>query len=349
VTSDPIDVSERSSEVDAGASEAPRADDAAPGASDVEPRAATVDGEQKCAGIRQDAPVASGGTDVIILLDTSGSMLHATTQVASNMASFVQNFEGIYNTRFIVITALDPAAGSDVALDSDRYRFIPAMVDSKQLFSTALARFPQYQDFLRSDASTQFVMITDDDDFMAPADFSEQMEQQLGHTFVQHAIASEDVNGFPCTSEAQKWDPLCIAPIPAICAAMAIGKAYYELADETGGIKQSICKDDWSDVFELLRAAVIAAVPLPCSYPLVAAGQHDFDPDKVQILYTPGSGVDVEFGKAETVAKCADERAWYYDDNAAPTSIELCPAACSTVASGGTLDVAFGCPPLVVR
>jgi hypothetical protein len=308
------------------------------------------DGENKCAGIRQDAPPASGGVDVIILIDTSGSMLHAITQVQMNMAKFVQDFEGsAADTRVVVITADDPAAGTPVANDADRYRFIPSEVDSQVLFAVALAQFPAYQDFLRAGAATQFVMITDDQDQIPPAQFKSDMEGLLGHGFTQHAIASEDVMGLPCISEAQLWNPLCVAPIPSVCAAIAIGKAYYDLADITNGEKLSICKADWAPVFEQLRAAVIEAVPLPCSYPLADASNPTFDAEKVAVVYTPSGSDDTEFPRATGSEQCGDKNAWYYDDPATPASIQLCPSACSTVAAGGTLEIAFGCKPIFVQ
>jgi hypothetical protein len=307
------------------------------------------DGTNKCAGIRQDAPPASGGVDVIFLIDTSGSMLHAITQVQTNMANFVQNFEGTAaDTRVVVITGDDPARNTPVAGDTDKYRFIQSEVDSQVLFSVALAQLPAYKDFLRPGATTMFVMITDDNDAVPPATFKSEMEAQLGHGFIQHAIASEDVNGFPCTNESQMWNPLCVGPIPAICAAAAIGKTYYELADMTGGVQLSICKADWVPVFDQLRNAVIEAVPLPCSYPLANASNDDFDPEKVQVVYTPAGGDDEEFPRANTQDACGSKNGWYYDDNGAPKSIQLCPAACEEVAAGGTLDVAFGCAPIFV-
>ncbi|MET0284785.1 MAG: hypothetical protein ABW352_09955 [Polyangiales bacterium] len=307
------------------------------------------DGTNQCASIREDAPPASGGVDVIFLIDTSGSMLHAITQVTMNMANFVQNFEGTAaDTRVVVITANDPAAGTPVAGDTDKYRFIRSEVDSKVLFTVALAQFESYKDFLRPGAATMFVMVTDDNDAVPPATFKSEMEAQLGHGFIQHAIASESVNGFPCTSEAQMWNPLCVGPIPAICAAAAVGKTYYDLADMTGGVQLSICKADWVPVFDQLRAAVIEAVPLPCSYPLATASNTKLDPEKVAVVYADPDGKEDEFPRAMTQAECGDKDGWFYDDNGAPKSIQLCPKACEIVAAGGSLDVAFGCPPIFV-
>jgi hypothetical protein len=305
------------------------------------------DGTNKCSGIRNDAPGASGGVDVIFLIDTSGSMLHAATQVQANISQFVQDFEATNaDTRVVMITGIDPAAGTPVG-SADNYRFIPSSVDSKALFSVALLAFPQYEDFLRPTASVQFVMITDDNDALPPPAFREQMKSLLGgRDFIQHAIASENVNGLPCTSEAAMANPLCIAPIPAICAAASVGDAYYTLAEQTGGATMSICKADWSTVFSELRSAVIAAVPLPCSYALSEASNEDFDSELVQVLYTPPEGGDdSDFPRATSFDVCGDKFGWYYDDPAKPSSINLCPKACETVAAGGSLDIAFGCKP----
>jgi len=210
------------------------------------------------------------------------------------------------------------------------------------------------EDFLRPGAATQFVMITDDDDNVAPEAFRTQMEAMLGHGFIQHAIASEDVMGAPCISEVGAMNnPLCMAVIPglggipALCGAVAIGRTYYSLADQTGGKTMSICKGDWSDVFAELKAAVIDAVPLPCDYPLESASDPRFDPEQVKIEYRNEAGME-EFPRAPNEAACGDNRAWFYDDPAKPTTIRLCPTSCGLVEQGGSVDVAFGCPPIVI-
>jgi len=307
------------------------------------------DGENKCAGIRTDAPPAAG-VDVIFLIDTSGSMLHATMQVQANIAKFVAEFEGsAADTHVVMITGADPAAGSPLAGEKDKYRFIASEVDSGALFTVALARFPEYQDFLRPGSAVQFVMITDDQDRVAPPAFEEQMKELLGgRSFTQHAVASPDVGGLPCISKAQAWNPLCVAPIPAICGASAIGKAYYTLAQDTGGEQLSICEDDWSGVFAELKNAVIAAVPLPCNYPLAAASTDTFDTEEVAIVYTPADGKnEAEFPRATDEAQCGDKLGWHYDDPTTPTTVILCPKACEAVAAGGSVDIAFGCKPMI--
>ncbi len=303
----------------------------------------------ECAAIRKEAP-GKGGVDVIMVLDTSGSMLHATAQVVNNLSTFIQDFEGSKaDLRVVMITGSDPAANTPVASDKNRYLFIKSGVDSSALFTVALAQFPKYKDFLRPNAATQFVMITDDEDAIDPGVFRTQMEQLLGHGFTQHAIASEDFMGTACYSEAIGCPILPgVPPIPAVCGAAAIGKRYYKLANDTGGKTMSICKADWTPVFADLKNAVIDAVPLPCDYPLAdAKGDEPFDPLKVQIVYT-NNGKDSEFPRANTREACADEDAWFYDDPNQPSMISLCPAACDAVQAGGSIDVGFGCDPIVL-
>jgi hypothetical protein len=316
------------------------------------------DGVEKCAGIRKEAPAPKGGVDVIFLIDNSGSMFHAIAQVTSNMEKFVQDFESSNaDTRVVVISRGDPAAGTALSSNADRYRFVPFNVDSKALFTIALSTFGTYQDFLRPNAATQFVMITDDQDRLPPATFKQEMEKLLGHPFTQHAVASESVMGLPCINEiaamagcdlSQLIPGLPPVGIPAVCGAAAVGEAYYTLADQTNGEKLSICKGDWTSVFDQLKSAVIEAVPLPCDYPLDMASAEKFDKGKVNIVFVPENGKDDAFPKTTSKDKCGDKLGWHYDDEGAPTTINLCPKACEQVQRGGAIDIEFGCPPPIV-
>ena len=304
------------------------------------------DGEDKCAGIRKDAPAGMGAVDVIFIIDTSGSMAQVIAQVQANIEGFIKDFEGSSaDTHVTLITLQNLAAGTSVENDAVRYRFVSSPVDSRVLFDVALSTFPQYKDFMRPEAATQFVMITDDQDNITADSFNQQMTALLGHPFTQHAIASEDANGAPCSLPNSDADPLCAIPIPVVCTATAIGSNYYSLADATMGEKISICSSDFTAVFERLRSAVIAAVPLPCEYALAEATNPDFDSSKVQVVYTPQGGADQEFPKANDMSQCGDKLGWYYDDDKKPSSLSLCPAACDRATQGGSMDIAFGCTP----
>jgi hypothetical protein len=48
------------------------------------------------------------------------------------------------------------------------------------------------------------------------------------------------------------------------------------------------------------------------------------------------------------MGQCGDKVGWYYDDPAKPTTVVLCPKACESVAAGGSVDIAFGCKPIIL-
>jgi hypothetical protein len=90
----------------------------------------------------------------------------------------------------------------------------------------------------------------------------------------------------------------------------------------------------------------IRKTAIGCEYvvPKPTGGQA-FDPNKVNVLYTPGGG-----GADQTLLNVADAAsckpgAWYYDNPTTPTKILLCPELCPTVKNdaAGKVQVSVGC------
>ncbi|HTU61007.1 MAG TPA: hypothetical protein VMF89_21285, partial [Polyangiales bacterium] len=225
--------------------------------------------------------------------------------------------------------------------DAARYRFIASEVDSGTLYSITTSNVSRFADFLRPNAPVHLVMVTDDNDDVAGAQFQANMERALGRPFTLHAIASENNGGFPCAN------PICGGiPIPTICGAAAPGDNYYSVARATKGETLSICASDWTMLFSRLQSAVIASVPLPCDYSIPApTGGGPLDYGKVQVVYTDSNGADRQLPRAQGSAQCGGSVAWHYDDPSKPTKLVLCPAACQSVQAGGSMDIAFGCAP----
>ena len=73
---------------------------------------------------------------------------------------------------------------------------------------------------------------------------------------------------------------------------------------------------------------------------------EELDSGKVNFSYTPqGMGDPKILLRADDLADCGGQPGWYYDSNAAPTKIILCPASCSTVQADAKAEVSalFGC------
>jgi uncharacterized protein YegL len=99
------------------------------------------------------------------------------------------------------------------------------------------------------------------------------------------------------------------------------------------------------------KMAEIRNVALGCDFEIPPPPNSELlDPDKVNFAYTPkGVGTPKLLLRANDLADCNGDPGWYYDNNASPTKIVLCPSSCSTVQadSAAKVEVLFGCKSLI--
>ena len=127
-----------------------------------------------------------------------------------------------------------------------------------------------------------------------------------------------------------------IANLDKIAAAGGTTKAY----DITNDISQFSAK-----------MADIRSVALGCEFTIPPPPIGDqLDPDKVNFSYTPkGVGMSTLLPRADSLIDCNGKPGWYYDSNAAPTKIIICPVSCTTVQADNSamVSVLFGCKSVV--
>ncbi len=96
----------------------------------------------------------------------------------------------------------------------------------------------------------------------------------------------------------------------------------------------------------------IRGASLGCVYQIPMPNGMKPDFNKVNVEYTPGSG-----GMTETIPNVPDAAhcpqsgdGWYYDNNAMPTQIIMCPSTCTKLSgdSTGSVNIAIGCKTVVV-
>jgi len=291
-----------------------------------------------CSSVNEQAERIASPVDIIWVVDASPSMLDEQDRINQNLQGVATDISNAsIDYRVIILTSVDLAFGTPLGDDAEHYLFLPTLVGSNDALIQLLAQYPNYKDFLRPQASTHFIVVTDDNSLLPAADFKTDMEATLGKSFTQHAIASESTDGG-------------FTLLSACLGAFSPGTEYYALADSTGGQAISICTQDWSMVFGPLREAVIASAPLPCSFPIPPPppGQN-LDPSLVNVDYTSADGAMDRLTRTAGADACADANAWYYDNDAAPSAVELCPAACERISAGGNVDIAFGCETLVLE
>jgi Mg-chelatase subunit ChlD len=118
---------------------------------------------------------------------------------------------------------------------------------------------------------------------------------------------------------------------------------------QSGGTQTAFLTDESMASDSFLHALLnITNSKLACQYgiPKPVDTTMQVDPKKVQVVYTPASGAALEVPKVEGLAGCASSAngGWYYDNDAAPTEISVCPCTCSSFAAG-RVDVRLGCSP----
>jgi len=99
------------------------------------------------------------------------------------------------------------------------------------------------------------------------------------------------------------------------------------------------------DLLDALKA--IQGSQVACSFQMPeAAPGETIDPSKVNVEYTPSSGGNpASIGQVQNEADCAANGGWYYDNPAAPTTINLCPSTCNVVQTDidAKIRVVLGC------
>ena len=291
----------------------------------------------ECATTEAEAETTVRPIDIVWVVDSSGSMDNEAARVQENMNRFATDIVGAgIDPHVVVITDPDfvtvpPPLGTDPM----QYRFVNQGVGSHAGLERLISEWPRYSDFLRPDAVTHFVAVTDDESDISADMFDAAMAGLLGHEYVFHAIASEDTGGGrECSGAAD------------------VGRQYYTLADRTGGLQVSICTSDWAAVFTELARAVTETAPLPCEFTIPdppADGMLDYD--AVNVQYFPSSGTGgATIPRVDSPSSCTGSGGWHYDDPGAPTLIELCPSSCTLVGGDpeGRVTIALGCATLLL-
>ena len=100
----------------------------------------------------------------------------------------------------------------------------------------------------------------------------------------------------------------------------------------------------------VLQQNIIETAPLPCDYniPPPPSGEA-LDASKVNVSFTAAAGGEETFPRVDSPAACGTNTAWHYDNPASPSKVIMCPSACTKIAAGGSMNIAFGCATVVLN
>ena len=128
------------------------------------------------------------------------------------------------------------------------------------------------------------------------------------------------------------------------------GPTYTTLVNKTGGVRAKLCDASaaWGAFFDAVATAVAETSKLSCELTIPVPDEGDLDPESVNVQIVADEMPTALF-KVASAAACGPAGGWYYDSDAAPTKVLLCPASCAVAQSAvgpgktGRIEVLFGC------
>lgn len=298
-----------------------------------------------CAGTEVTADFVQLPTDIIWIVDQSGSMNQETQYVQAKIndfAALISSSNIDYRVTMIARTTNSnaicvpgPLGGASCG-NNTRFRLVNQYVDSTNGPSLAISKYASYSDFLRPTATKHFVFVTDDNSAMTAANFTSGinalMPSGMFAGFKVHAIYAYG-NGLSTG---------CSGPFGT---GAKDGTVYTTLVANTGGERGVICQDDWNAVFNKITTAIVSGSKVACELNMPAAPQgQQLDPAEVNVKYKSGM-TSTTLPQVTNAAACTGAGGWYYDDNTNPTKITLCGATCDAVQAdeAANLKIELGC------
>lgn len=323
-------------------------------------------GDNACAAETVNAVRAE--VDIIVVIDTSGSMSEETNQVKQNINAFANKIGGTgldYNVVMIAektgsvpsfpglpipipdfgICVPAPLGGPNCADNPPKFHHLNQTVGSTNSLQIILDKFPQYSGWLRPSAYKVFIEVTDDNSSLGWQSFDDQL---LAKSSALFGTSASRKYIFDTIAGWKKGTP--VLSTEKCSSAENTGDQYQHLSQLTGGIVESVCETDYSGVFDNIAKGLITTVGCEFNYPQKSGSGQPTDPTTVVVNYTPGGGTPSPLTQVTDASKCGTiANAWYYDDNAKPTKIIFCPATCDAAGqdTAGKIDISVGCkaPP----
>jgi hypothetical protein len=302
--------------------------------------------------------------DIIVVIDTSGSMSEETQQVQQNINNFAQSIgnSGL-DYRVIMIAEKNtpppipfpfpvpptgictppPLGGANCADNPPRYFHIPETVGSTDSLQIILSTYDsKWKQHLRPTAYKVFIEITDDNSAMDWQTFDSQLLAKAPAGMFGTAQSRKYIFNSICG-----WQDSTPPLSGQKCgSAVNTGDQYQHLSQVTNGVIDSVCKTSYANVFNNIAKGLVTTLGCEFAVPVPKNGGA-VDPTKVVVNYTPGGQTQASaLTQVTDASKCGSiPNAWYYDNNTAPTKIIFCQGLCDTAGkdTAGKLEIALGC------
>jgi hypothetical protein len=302
--------------------------------------------QASCAGDQIAADFVTMPSDIIWVVDQSGSMDEETAYVQSQINSFVNLIAASNIDYRVTMIAISDSGSNRICVPSPlsngscgnntNFRLVNQRIGSHDGPSRFISRYSSYSDFLRLDSQKHIIFVTDDESSISATSFTTMLgslqPQGMFANYKVHAIYAYGNGTNGCDG--------------AFGEGAAEGTVYTTLVANTGGARGVICNNDWTTVFNDITAAVISGSQVACELNVPAPATGTLDPNQVNVKYQMGGQPPgVTLPQVADAAACTGSGGWYYDVPSAPTKITLCPSTCADVQadSQANVSVELGC------
>ena len=275
--------------------------------------------QASCAGDQIAADFVTMPSDIIWVVDQSGSMNQETQYVQTKINEFANLISAAnidYRVTMIAVTSGSNAICVPSPLsngscgNNTNFRLVNQRIGSTDGPSRLLSTYAQYSDFLRLDSQKHIIFVTDDNSAMSAANFTAGlaavMPTGMFANYKVHAIYAYG-NGLAtgCTG--------------TFGTGAADGTVYTTLVTGSGGTRGVICNNDWTQVFNDITAAVVSGSQVACELNVPAPATGTLDPSQVNVKYQAGGQPPgVTLPQVTDAAACTSTGGWYYDNPTAP-------------------------------
>ncbi len=279
-----------------------------------------------------------GKIDIVIWIDTSGSMSQEAAWVNQNVVKFM-NYLATKNLDYRVVmfgNGLGLCNNGCPLNDPQHFLWVKVNVASTNgpnLISNPI-HFDKYKGFLRPDAVHNIVAISDDNCFLQSVNFINTYKGLLTNAGMNPAFVYHSIVSFANAANPNQ---------AGNCAGGAsYGSFHIAVSQATNGSMFQLCQKDWTVLFDQLAKSVAATAKPVCTYALPAKAGKKYNPGNVKVSHIENSVV-VNLTKINAEAECAAHPdGWFYDDPNNPQTATLCNETCKKLV-GGALMFNFGC------
>ncbi len=309
--------------------------------------------DSSCADTTVQGMLTTTPADIIVAVDTSGSMSTEAGWTQNAMPNFAQAIiNGGIDTHVVMISScnisvpgpLGSGAGCPGDTNLPNYLHVNAGVGSNNALQVILNTYPQWSSMLRPSSIKSFLVVTDDDSNMNATSFINAVNALDPALITPRSPMSPLGAGQWVFHGIFAFD----GPFSSGCFALsaARGDVYFDLTTQMLGLGSDLCQQNFDPVFQLLATTTVMNAGISCNVPMPTTNMGIINPANVRLELTLPPAAPAVLTNVGSVSGCgAGVGGWYYDNPANPTELILCPGICATAQTTNNpeIKVLLGC------